>query len=88
MFCSFMAKVVLLKIKLRFYLLVPNIEPPFPVQPLTVVQVIGSTCSEKTQLMKMFYSKYSNKDDSGIIDKKHVRFTLSRDKSCLVVCII
>lgn len=30
-----------------FYLLVPNIEPPFPVQPLTEVQLIGSTCSQK-----------------------------------------
>lgn len=27
-----------------FYLLVPNMEPPFPVQPLTEVQVMGSTC--------------------------------------------
>ncbi len=78
-----MAKVVLLKIKLRFYLLVPNIEPPFPVQPLTVVQVIGSICSEKTQLLKMFYSKYSNKDNSGIIDKKHAGLHYLETKAAL-----
>lgn len=40
--CSFTTKVG----EKKFYLLVPNIEPPFPVHPLTEVQVIGSICRE------------------------------------------
>lgn len=38
--------------QLMLYLLVPNIEPPFPVQPLTDVQVMGSICSETNKYMK------------------------------------
>lgn len=36
-----------------FYLLVPNIEPPFPVQPLTEVQIMGSICSEQEDLTEI-----------------------------------
>lgn len=36
-----------------FYLLVPNIEPPFPVQPLTEVQIMGSICSEQEDLTEL-----------------------------------
>lgn len=35
------------ELQLVFHLFVPNIEPPFPVQPVTEVQVIGSICSER-----------------------------------------
>lgn len=38
--------------QLMLYLLVPSIEPPFPVQPLTVVQVMGSIYSEWKYLKK------------------------------------
>lgn len=40
-----------------FHLLVPNNDPPFPVQPLTEVQVMGSIYMEKNVQVKMSNTK-------------------------------
>lgn len=53
MFCSF--RTVILKGNTIFDLLVPNMEPPFPVQPLTEVQLIGSICSTEEVLIYNMY---------------------------------
>lgn len=47
------------KVQMNIYLLVPNIEPPFPVQPLTEVQLMGSICSEIKRLKWLETEKHA-----------------------------